>query len=99
MRKHRGNYYREETDLWLRLKNKGYRLCYEPRAKIYCQKRTKKGGQWSNVGENLLTYEYYVIRNHKEFLRKFYGKRRFFMLPAFVIRRLYVRLLQLQVNG
>ena len=88
---YKGNYYREETDLWLRLKSKGYKLHYEPKAKIYCQKGLIKGGQWSNVGGKLLTYEYYVIRNHKEFLKKFYGKERFFMLPTFIIRRLYVR--------
>lgn len=87
---YKGNYYREETDLWLRMKKKGYKLYYEPEAKIYCQKSLTKGGQWSNVGGNPLTYEYYVIRNHKEFLKKFYGKERFFMLPTFIIRRLYI---------
>jgi len=91
---YKGNYYREETDLWLRLRNKGYKLYYEPKAKIYCQKSLTRGGQWSNVGGKILTYEYYVIRNHKEFLKKFHGKERFFMLPTFIIRRLYVRLVQ-----
>jgi len=95
---YKGNYYREETDLWLRLKSKGYKLYYNPKAKIYCQKSLTRGGQWSNVGGKLLTYEYYVIRNHKEFLKKFYGKERFFMLPTFIIRRLYTGLLQMHAR-
>jgi glycosyltransferase involved in cell wall biosynthesis len=90
-----GNYYREETDLWLRFGIKGYKLYYEPRAKIYCQKSLTKGGQWSNVNGKLLTYEYYVIRNHSKFLHKFYGKQRLLMLPTFTIRRLYTRLTEL----
>jgi glycosyltransferase involved in cell wall biosynthesis len=92
---YKGNFYREETDLWLRIRRRGYKLYYEPKAKIYCQKSLTKGGQWSNVGGNPLTYEYYVLHNQNQFLKKFYGKRRFFMLPAFLVRRLYVGLLQL----
>jgi GT2 family glycosyltransferase len=91
---YRGNYYREETDLWLRFRMKGYKLYYEPGARIYCQKGLTRGGQWSNVSGKLLNYEYYVVRNHNEFLRKFYGRRRFFMLPAFIIRRLCTRLME-----
>lgn len=89
-----GNYFREETDLWLRFRLKGYRLYYQPKAKIYCQKSLIKGGQWSNVNGKRSTYEYYVVRNHSRFLSKFYGRERFLMLPAFVIRRLYTRLLE-----
>lgn len=92
---YKGNYYREETDLWLRLKHKGYKLYYEPKAKIYCQKGLTKGGQWSNVKESLLVYEYYVLRNQKAFLKKFYGKKTYFMLPPFIIRRLFIRISQL----
>jgi len=92
---YKGNFYREETDLWLRIQKRGYKLYYEPTAIIYCQKGLTKGGQWSNVKENPLTYEYYVICNHYKFLKKFYGKRRFFMLPAFLLRRLYTWMLQL----
>lgn len=95
---YKGNFYREETDLWLRIRGKGYKLYYEPTAKIYCQKGLTKGGQWSNVKENPITYEYYVIYNHHQFLKKFFGKRRFFMLPTFLLRRLYMRMLQLHAH-
>ena len=93
-RTYRGNYWREETDLWLRMKQKGYKLYYQPKARIYCQKGATQGGQWSNVKENLLRYEYYVLRNHRAFLRKFYGKKSYLMLPPFVMRRFLERLSQ-----
>ena len=95
-RTYSGNYYREETDLWLRFKIKGYRLFYEPRARIYCQKSLTLGGQWSNVEGKLSVYEYYVLHNHNEFLKKFYGRKRFFMLPTFILRRLYNRLMEIR---
>lgn len=91
---YQGNYWREETDLWLRIKEKGYKLYYQPKAKIYCQKGATQGGQWSNVKENLFLYEYYVLRNHRAFLKKFYGKKRYLMLPPFVMRRFLERLRQ-----
>jgi glycosyltransferase involved in cell wall biosynthesis len=91
-RTYSGNYYREETDVWQRFRMKGYKLYYEPKAKIYCQKSLTKGGQWSNVNGKLLAYEYYVLRNHTKFLSKFYGRQRFLMFPTFIIRRLYTRL-------
>jgi hypothetical protein len=97
-RTYSGNYWREETDLWLQFKRKGYRLYYEPRAKVYCEKSLKRGGQWSNVGENRLLYEYHVVRNHRNFLKKFYGRQTFFMLPAFIVRRMYVGLLQMHAH-
>ena len=93
-RTYRGNYWREETDLWLRMKKRGYKLYYQPKAKIYCQKGTTEGGQWSNVKESLLLYEYYVLRNHRAFLRKFYGNKSCLMLPPFVIHRFLERLSQ-----
>ena len=92
---YKGNYWREETDLWLRMKKKGYKLYYQPKAKIYCQKGTTQGGQWSNVKESLLLYEYYVLRNHRAFLKKFYRKKSYLMLPPFVMRRFLERLSQL----
>ena len=97
-RTYTGNYWREETDLWLRFKRKGYKLYYQPKAKIYCQKSLTRGGQWSNVGEKRSLYEYYVVRNHRNYLKKFYGKERFFMLPTFIIRRMYEWLMQMHAH-
>jgi len=83
-----GNFYREETDLWMRMRKRGYRLYYEPEAEIYVRKGLTTGGQWANVGGSLLKYEYYVLRNHYAYLRKFYGLERYFMFPLFILRRL-----------
>ena len=91
---YKGNYFREETDLWLRFKRKGYKLYYQPRAKIYCLSGLTRGGQWSNVRGSLLLYEYYVLRNQLVFLKKFYGKKACFMFLPFIIRRFHTRLNQ-----
>jgi GT2 family glycosyltransferase len=96
---YKGNFWREETDLWLRMRQKGYKLYYQPEAKIYCQKGTTQGGQWSNVKESLLLYEYYVLRNHRAFLKKFYGNKSYLMLPPFAIRRFLERLSQFLGRG
>jgi len=84
---YKGNYFREETDLWLRLRRNGFKLYYQPRAKIYCLRGLTKGGQWSNVRGSIPLYEYYVLRNHLVFLKKFYGRKAYFMFPPFIIRR------------
>jgi len=84
---YKGNYFREETDLWLRFKRMGFKLYYQPKAKIYCLRGLTKGGQWSNVRGSLPLYEYYVLRNHLVFLKKFYGRKAYFMFPPFIIRR------------
>lgn len=86
---YKGNYFREETDLWLRLRRNGFKLYYQPKAKIYCLRGLTKGGQWSNVRGSLPLYEYYVLRNHLVFLKKFYGKRAYPMFPPFIIRRFH----------
>jgi len=91
---YRGNYFREETDLWLRLRKKGYKIYYQPKAKLYCQGGLTKGGQWSNVRGSLALYEYYVLRNHLVFLKKFYGGKAYFMFMPFIFRRLHLRLNQ-----
>lgn len=97
-RTYAGNFWREETDLWMRLRSKGYELYYAPEARMFCEKSLAKGGQWSNVRGKRWLYEYHVIRNHGRFLKKFYGNERFFMLPTFIIRRLYVWLLQVNAH-
>jgi len=88
-----GNYFREETDLWLRMRQRDYRLFYEPSARTYVLKGINQGGQWSNMKGNLSRYEYYVFKNHYVFLRKFYGRRRYVMFPLFILQRMHGRLM------
>jgi GT2 family glycosyltransferase len=85
-----GNRYREETDLFVRIRQAGKKLYFDPNALAY-HFYIKIGGQRSS----LLKTEYYVILNHKKFLKKFYPNRNSRMLICFVFRRFYDRTAQL----
>jgi len=85
-----GNYFREETDLFFRLKRAGNKLLFDPNAVAYHVK-VGTGSQRFNV----VTYEYYVFRNHAKFLQKFFGRKWPIMAFFFFFRRLYERLKQL----
>lgn len=85
-----GNYFREETDLFFRLKRAGKKLLFNPNAVAYHVK-VGTGGQHFNA----IMYEYYVFRNHVKFLQKFFGRKWPIMAFFFVFRRLYERLKQL----
>jgi len=81
-----GNRYREETDLFLRIRQSGRKLLYNPNVIIY-HFDLRSGGQKLP----LIKYEYYVLLNHILFLKKFYSPKWFSMLFCFVFRRLYDR--------
>jgi len=85
-----GNRYREETDLFYRIRQTGRKLYFDPNA-LACHFNVKSGGQRSN----LIKTEIYVLLNHKRFLKKFYPNRCFRMLTCFVFRRFYDRTSQL----
>jgi len=85
-----GNYFREETDLFFRLKRAGKKLLFDPNAVAY-HVEVGTGGQRFNV----IMYEYYVFRNHVKFLQKFFGRKWPIMAFFFFFRRLYERLKQL----
>lgn len=85
-----GNYFREETDLFFRLKRAGKKLLFDPKAIAY-HVEISTGGQRLNV----VKYEYYVFKNHIKFLQKFFGRKWPIMAFSFVFRRLYERLKQL----
>lgn len=85
-----GNYFREETDLFFRLKRAGKKLVFDPSAVAY-HVEVGAGGQRFNV----VMYEYYVFRNHVKFLQKFFGRKWPIMSFFFFFRRFYERLKQL----
>lgn len=85
-----GNYFREETDLFFRLARTGRKLLFNPNAVAY-HVEVGAGGQRFNI----LKYEYYVLRNHFRFLRKFFGRKSIIMTFFFFFRRIYERLKQL----
>jgi GT2 family glycosyltransferase len=85
-----GNRYREETDFFVRIRQTGKKLYFDPMAIAY-HYYLKSGGQRSGF----LRTEYYVILNHMKFLRKFYPSKCSRMLVCFVFRRFYDRTKQL----
>jgi GT2 family glycosyltransferase len=85
-----GNRYREETDLFMRLRKTGQKLFYCPGALAY-HFAVESGGQRLPFLKN----EYYVLLNHSRFLKKFFSTKWFFMLVCFVFRRFYDRAAQL----
>jgi GT2 family glycosyltransferase len=85
-----GNRYREETDLFMRIRGTGKKLLYYPNALVYhCN--IESGGQRLPLLKN----EYYVLLNHMKFLKKFYSTKWFYMFVCFVFRRFYDRASQL----
>jgi GT2 family glycosyltransferase len=85
-----GNRYREETDFFVRIRQAGKKLYFDPKALAY-HYYLKSGGQRSGF----LKTEYYVILNHSKFLRKFYPSKCSRMLVCFMFRRFYDRTKQL----
>jgi GT2 family glycosyltransferase len=88
-----GNRYREETDLFMRMRGIGKNLIYHPNAPVY-HFDIQCGGQRLP----LLKDEYYVLLNHKKFLKKFYSTRWLCMFFCFIFRRFYDRTSQLFIK-
>lgn len=85
-----GNRYREETDLFIRIRKTEKKLYFNPKALAY-HFDIRSGGQRSILLKN----EYYVTLNHMKFLKKFYPTAWFRMLICFVFRRFNDRTSQL----
>jgi len=84
-----GNCYREETDLYFRMRKKGYKLFFDPTAQAL-HKSEKKGG--SKFDKEILTH-YYCIRNQWVFLRKFFHYKAIIMFPLFIVQHIYHKFL------
>lgn len=79
-----GNCYREETDLQLRISQSRYKIVYTPNTFcLHFRFKEKTGG---NRAMNRMKYEYYSLRNHFRFLKKFYSQR---VVPMFFLFVLY----------
>ena len=77
---YRGNYFREETDIYYRTRRAGFYLFFQPKAKAYHLQSLTGGCKMS-----LVVGKYYHARNHMLFLTRFYGLRIFYLIPFFVI--------------
>lgn len=74
-----GNYMYGETDFNFKIKNKGYKLYFQPKAIAY-HKTAPTGGCRLPV----LTYSYYSIRNHIIFIKRNFGLKSLYMIPCFL---------------
>jgi glycosyltransferase involved in cell wall biosynthesis len=94
---YRGTYIREEADLFFRLRNKGYKLYFQPKAIAY-HTRADTGG--CNVLS--IRYYYYFVRNHIVFLIRNFGWRALYMIPAFlsfIIYNTFLSMVMLSLMG
>lgn len=80
-----GTFFREETDLYFRIRNAGYNLYFQSKA-IANHGRIETGG--CNVSSPL-RYHYYAFRNHMVFLKRNFGWRSLYMVPSFLLYVLY----------
>ncbi|MCK9150772.1 glycosyltransferase family 2 protein [Methanobacterium alcaliphilum] len=80
-----GTYFREESDLYFRIRKLGYNLYFESKA-IAHHGRAETGG--CNVS-SFRRYHYYAFRNHIIFLKRNFGWKAIYMLPSFLLYLLY----------
>jgi len=80
-----GTNFREETDLYFRMAQKGYEIFFEPKAIIYHNTHNTGGCRPSNR----LKGNIYYAKNHIVFLLRFYKIRTIYMIPAFCIYLIY----------
>jgi glycosyltransferase involved in cell wall biosynthesis len=79
-KRYQGNFLYEETDLNYRIRKKGYKFYFEPKAILY-HKITSKGG----CRVNTLRYGYFFILNHIKFVTKNYNLlQSLYMIPSFL---------------
>lgn len=84
---YKGNFLREETDLFLRATKKSYRIFYQPHAILYHFPVSVGGCRlpfWKS--------EYYNFRNHLLFLVRFYGIKTLQLSLCYALKRIYARL-------
>jgi glycosyltransferase involved in cell wall biosynthesis len=84
-----GNYWREETDFQFRLRRRGYKIFYEPKA-VMMHHADQMGGSYSSYKGLFsgLKHEYYTIHNHTIFLLKNMGYKFLYMSPFFIAKRI-----------
>jgi len=78
-RVYRGNYIGEESEVHQKLRKKGYKLYFQPRAIVY-HKTVNSGG----CRISLYKWSYYFIRNHIIFVKRNFGIKSLYMIPCFL---------------
>lgn len=83
-----GNCFREETDFYFRIRQKGYKLFFLPNARALHKNEVKGGCKL----ENKIKMHYYCIRNHFIFIHKFFGVKSYLMLPCYIVQHFYYKI-------
>lgn len=84
-RAYRGTYGREEVDLNFRLKRRGYKFYFQPKAVAY-HKRVSYGGCSTS---SLHAKWYNFVRNHVVFVVRIFGVKSMYMIPLFLLNTMY----------
>jgi glycosyltransferase involved in cell wall biosynthesis len=80
----RFNYSHEETDFFVRLRKKGYKLYFQPRAVAHHQHEARGGTRTSPI-----KYYYYYLGAHIIFLLRNFGWKSIYMIPACLLFIVY----------
>jgi glycosyltransferase involved in cell wall biosynthesis len=75
-----GNYMFAEADYNIRLRKKGYKLLFAPKAIIYHYTYPSGGCRLP-----FISYAYYAVRNQVLYIARNYGIKAFYMIPSFMI--------------
>jgi GT2 family glycosyltransferase len=86
-----GNYLYEETDLNIRIRKKGYKLYFQPKAIVWHDHTQGDGG----CRVNAFRYGFYFVLNHTKFVIKNFHLRAIWMVPSFIISTGFIALLAL----
>lgn len=84
-KKYKGVHFREETDFYFRVKDKGYKLYFQPNA-ITHHEHVDFGG--CRASSSLIVC-YYIVRNHIIFLHRIFGIKSLYMIPLFLLDSAY----------
>jgi len=79
-KRYKGTSFREETDFYFRVRQKGWELYFEPGAVIHHLEHAAGGCRLSTQ----LKDDYFYARNHILFVLRFYKLQSIYMIPSFL---------------
>lgn len=80
-KRYKGTNYREETDFYFRVRQKGWEVYFEPKALIHHYKYDVGG--CSSLSR--LRDDYFYVRNHILFVLRFFKLQSIYMIPSFIL--------------
>lgn len=80
-KRYKGTNFREETDFYFRMGQKGYEIYFEPKALTYHHKHDTGGTHSSSWHRD----DYFYARNHILFVLRFFKLQSIYMVPLFIL--------------